>query len=247
MHDTPTDSPPPYACVVFDCDSTLSEIEGIDELAGDRAAEIAALTNRAMAGELPLEAVYGARLELLQPTRDAVSRVAELYAQRALPNAAQLVAALHSLGKRVAVVSGGLLEAVEPFARGLGIDTDEVHAVSARFNDDGSYAGFDESSPLARSGGKPPIVDRIAAPSRPGRTALIGDGVTDLEAAVSVDRFIAFAGVADRPAVTNHATCVVKVADFAALVPHLFTPDECDRLAQDPDHAPLIAAARRLL
>jgi len=247
MHDTPTDSPPPYACVVFDCDSTLSEIEGIDELAGSRADEIAALTNRAMSGELPLEAVYGARLELLQPTREAVDRVADIYVQRALPNAAQLVAALHSLGKRVAVVSGGLREAVEPFARSLGIDTDEVHAVSARFNDDGSYAGFDESSPLARSGGKPPIVNRIAAPSRPGRTALIGDGVTDLEAAVFVDRFIAFAGVADRPAVTNHASCVVKVADFAALVPHLFTPDECDRLAQDPSHAPLIAAARRLL
>jgi phosphoserine phosphatase len=246
MQDTPSDTPPPYACVIFDCDSTLSEIEGIDELAGTRAAEIAALTNRAMSGELPLEEVYGARLDLLQPTREAVDRVAALYASRALPNAAALVAALRSLGKRVAVVSGGLREAVEPFARGLGIDSSEVHAVPAHFHADGSYAGFDEDSPLARSGGKPPIVERIAAPSRPGRTVLIGDGVTDLEAAGAVDRFVAFAGVADRPAVTAHAKHIVRVADLAALVPHLFTPDECDRLAQDSDHAPLIAAARRL-
>lgn len=246
---TPTlqDAPPPYACVIFDCDSTLSEIEGIDELAGSRADEIAALTARAMSGELPLEAVYAARLELLRPTRDEVERVARLYAQRALPNAAALVAALRALGKRVAVVSGGLREAVLPFARELGIDEHEVHAVSARFDADGAYAGFDEASPLARSGGKPPIVERIVAPSRPGRAALIGDGVTDLEASVAVDRFIAFAGVADRPAVTRHAQHVVKVADLAALVPLLFTPAECDRLAQDPAHAALIAAARRSL
>ena len=247
MHSTPRDVPPPYDCVVFDCDSTLSEIEGIDELAGSRVDEIAALTSRAMSGELPLEAVYGARLELLQPNREAVERVARIYAERALPNAARLVAALRALGKRVAVVSGGLREAVEPFALDLGIDAGEVHAVSARFHTDGSYAGFDEDSPLARSGGKPPIVERIVSPSRPGRSALIGDGVTDLEAAVAVDRFIAFAGVVDRPAVTEHAEHVVKTRDLAALIPLLFTPAECERLAQDPDHAALIRAARSSL
>lgn len=231
--------------MVFDCDSTLSEIEGIDELAGPRVDEIAALTARAMSGELPLEAVYGARLELLKPDRAAVERVAGLYAERALPHAAELVAALRALGKRVAVVSGGLREAVEPFARGLGIAEDEVHAVSARFDASGAYAGFDENSPLARSGGKPPVVERIVAPSRPGRAALIGDGVTDLEAAAAVDRFVAFAGVADRPAVTERASHVVRTPDLAALVFLLFSPDECNRLARDPDHAALIAAAHR--
>lgn len=239
------DDPPPYACVVFDCDSTLSAIEGIDELAGSRGAEIAALTARAMSGELALEDVYGARLALLEPSRADVQRVAELYTQRAVPHAAELVAALRALGKRVVVVSGGLREAVEPFARDLGIDANDVHAVRARFHPDGRYAGFDEASPLARSGGKPPIVERIAAAAAPGHTVLVGDGVTDLEAAAVVHRFIAFAGIADRPAVTEHATHVVRTADLAALVPMLFTPDERDRLAQDSKHAALIAATQR--
>jgi len=60
-----TDAAPPYGTIAFDCDSTLSTIEGIDELAaligvGVDGAEIAALTERAMAGEIALEEVYGA-------------------------------------------------------------------------------------------------------------------------------------------------------------------------------------------
>ncbi|MBT4147320.1 MAG: haloacid dehalogenase, partial [Gammaproteobacteria bacterium] len=46
-----------FDIIFFDCDSTLSEIEGIDELA-ERAgcgAEMAALTNAAMNGEVSLE------------------------------------------------------------------------------------------------------------------------------------------------------------------------------------------------
>ena len=70
------DREPPYDAVVFDCDSTLSELEGIDELAGGRSAEVSELTARAMAGELPMEAVYGRRLELLRPTRTELEQVA---------------------------------------------------------------------------------------------------------------------------------------------------------------------------
>ncbi len=239
----PADTGPPFACVVFDCDSTLSTIEGIDELAGDRAEEIAALTARAMAGEVALEEVYGARLALLRPSRDAVARVAELYLARALPHAAELVAALRALDKRVAVVSGGLREAVLPFARAIGVDADLVRAVPVRFDEAGAYAGFDDASPLARSGGKPAVVADLVAPCRPGRAALVGDGVTDLEAAREVERFVAFAGVADRPAVTGASHHVVRRADLAALVPILFTAEERAALAASGAHDALLAAA----
>ena len=54
------DVPPPYATIVFDVDSTLSAIEGIDELAeaAGMRKEVSQLTNRAMRGEIPLESVY---------------------------------------------------------------------------------------------------------------------------------------------------------------------------------------------
>lgn len=123
------DSAPPYGTLVFDCDSTLSAIEGIDELAGPRKAEIAALTERAMAGEVPLEAVYGRRLELLRPTREQVAALGQQYVAAALPHALELVRALKALRKRVCILSGGLRQAVFALADHLQIDSGDVFAV----------------------------------------------------------------------------------------------------------------------
>jgi phosphoserine phosphatase len=49
----------PFELIIFDCDSTLSTIEGIDELARwqGRTQQVAELTNRAMNGDVPLESV----------------------------------------------------------------------------------------------------------------------------------------------------------------------------------------------
>ena len=101
-------APPPYGTIVFDCDSTLSTIEGVEDL--PRAAEgaVHALTERGMNGEVPLEAVYGARLELIRPTRDEVAGVGRRYVETLVPGAVELLAALRFLEKRVRIVSGGL-------------------------------------------------------------------------------------------------------------------------------------------
>ncbi len=239
------DAPPPYGTLVFDCDSTLSEIEGIEELAGAQKDEIAELTNRAMDGAVPLEEVYGLRLERIRPTRPAVDAVAELYFERRLQNSAELVAAARALGKRVVVVSGGVTPAVAPFAALLGIPAPaDVFAVDLRFDEGGAYAGFEEDSPLARAGGKIDVLRGIAAAEAAGPVAFVGDGATDLEAAGEVARFVAFGGVARRPAVFEAARVRCEAADFAALVPHLFSSDERAALGALSEHGPLIEAAR---
>ena len=60
---------PRFCSVVLDVDSTLCALEGIDWLArqrgGEIATRIAAVTEQAMNGEIPLEAVYGRRLEIV--------------------------------------------------------------------------------------------------------------------------------------------------------------------------------------
>jgi phosphoserine phosphatase len=206
-----------YGSVVFDCDSTLSAIEGIDELAGARRAEVERLTRAAMLGEIPLEGVYGRRLDLIQPTRAQVDALAQQYIAGLVPDARAVIAALHAAGIVVRVMSGGLRPAVATMAAVLGISGADVGAVDIYFDDAGAFTGFDDASPLARAGGKH---DLMSAWRRelPGPIMLVGDGATDLEAAPAADLFVAFAGIADRPAVTAAADAVVRANSLAPIL-----------------------------
>ncbi|MEQ1893457.1 MAG: HAD-IB family phosphatase, partial [Planctomycetota bacterium] len=131
------DSPPPYGTVAFDCDSTLSAMEGIEELARDNA-EVKELTRAAMEGQIALEEVFGRRLALVRPTRADVERIGQLYLEKLVPGVGALVAALHALGKHVHIVSGGLLPAVRHVAEALAIPAARVHAVDLSFDAHGA-------------------------------------------------------------------------------------------------------------
>ena len=227
------DSPPPYDTVVFDCDSTLSAMEGIEELVGDNP-EIARLTAAAMDGRVPLEEVFKKRLELARPRREDMQRIGALYIEKSLPHARELVATLLRLGKRVLIVSGGLLPPVRQFGSWLGLGPTDIHAVDIFFDSAGHYRGFDEACPLARTGGKIEILTRIRSAQAAGPMAFVGDGATDIEAAHLAQRFIAFGGVERRAAVAQAALQHCDQADFAALAPLLLSPDEITQVTSDP-------------
>jgi phosphoserine phosphatase len=184
-------------------------VEGIDLLAGSKRAEVEALTAAAMRGDIPLEEVYGRRLDLIRPTRAQVEAVGNAYVAALVPAALEVVRGLHAQGIEVWIVSGGLMDPVLTVAAALGVPSARVAAVQVRFREDGSYAGFDPEQPLARAGGKPAVLAGWgAALSRPA--LMVGDGVTDLEAGEVVEDFLAFAGVVHRPGVTNAASLVVR-------------------------------------
>lgn len=242
-------APPPYGTIAFDCDSTLSAIEGIEALAAaaGREAEVRAWTEEAMAGSVPLEDVYGRRLELIRPSHAAVVALGERYVETLVPGARELVAALLALEKRVCVVSGGLLEPVRALARELAIPSEDVFAVELRFGSGGAYAGFDARQPLARSRGKLEVLRSLAeGPRARPPLALVGDGATDLEASPASSRFIAFGGVARHEAVLAAADERCEAADLAALLPLLCASSEIERLAREPRHEALVARAREL-
>ena len=220
------DSPPPYRTVLFDCDSTLSSIEGIDELAGlklDPAARshLVALTRRAMRGEVPLEDVYAQRVEALAPTAQDLQAIGERYFKTLLPGARELFEDLRTAGVEVRILSGGLRPAVTVLARELGVDDACVHAVDVRLHRDGSYADFERDSPLARSGGKLEWLRSLGGAEALGPMALVGDGMTDLECAPELARSIAYAGVARRESVVRAALHVLEGPSLAALTPLL--------------------------
>ncbi|MFP5356085.1 MAG: hypothetical protein ACLGIK_13210, partial [Gemmatimonadota bacterium] len=103
------------------------------------------------------------------------------------------------------------------------------------------YAGFDEASPLARQGGKAELVEALGNLPRP--SMLVGDGATDLEAKPHVDRFVAFAGVEERPHVVAAADAVVRTPSLLpVLALALGEPDGYPAATRD-----LIVAGRVLL
>jgi phosphoserine phosphatase len=224
-----------FRAVCFDCDSTLSAVEGIDLLAqraGVRAA-IAPLTRAAMDGTLRLEEVYRRRLELIRPDRAAVDWLAEQYRTGCVAGAREVIAKLGREGRAVHIVSGGVWQAVAAFAGSLDVPPERVHAVRLEFDAAGGYAGYEASSPLAGSGGKAAVCGRIARDA--GRTVLVGDGVTDLEAAAAGVPVIGFGGVARREAVIKGAAVYI---DAPSLHPVLDAIHTLERSATEGGFAP---------
>ncbi len=206
-----------FASVVLDVDSTLSAIEGIDWLAERRGADVAArvggLTDRAMRGEIALDAVYGERLDLVRPARNEVEALAAAYIGTLAPHAKDVIARLHAAGRRVVLVSGGILEAILPLAAHLGIADGDVNAVSMKFSSSGAYAGFDGTSPLATAAGKRFVAETL---SLPRRVLAVGDGSTDLAMRPAVDAFAAFTGFLRREPVCAQADLVLESFDQIA-------------------------------
>ena len=220
---------PHLDAVCFDCDSTLTGIEGIDELA-DRAScgpQIAALTEAAMSGLVPLEEVYAKRLDLVRPDRSALAWLAERYADEMVSGAAETIATLKRHGKAVYVITGGLLQAVAKFARSLGFSPEQIHAVKVYFDGVGAYQGFDTSSPLCRSDGKATICRELVA--KHGKIAMVGDGLTDLAARASGAYVVGYGGVAYREAMRQGADFYVVTPSLTGTLPALLTEEELAR------------------
>ncbi len=207
--------------ICFDCDSTLSAIEGVDELARARGPEIfrqvEAMTNDAMNGLLSVEAVFGRRLEIIQPRWPDVAAVGRRYVETVEPTARETVATLVARGWTPVIVSGGFRAAIVPLADFLGIK--RVEAVDLFFHDDGGYRGFDQSYPTTRSGGKPEVVARLKRELQATRVVMIGDGVSDLEAKPEVDRFVGFGRYLAREKVRAGADAFIySLAELPALL-----------------------------
>lgn len=219
----------PFDIVIFDCDSTLSLIEGIDELArlAGQGAEIAALTKRAMEGDIPLEAVYGVRMEAVRPTRAQLRAVRQAYRDHMVADAPNVIADLKALGKQVFIVSGGLRDAVADFGEWLGIPADHIYAVGLEYNqlagewwrynrrnDDEHFLAV-ETHPLTATGGKTAVIDNEIRAHHKGRAMLVGDGLSDLEARSAVDMFVGFGGAVTRARIVAEADVFIRAAHLS--------------------------------
>ncbi len=223
-----------FDLIFFDCDSTLSTIEGIDELARlkGKAGRVGLLTNKAMDGELDLAEVYGKRLKAIKPTRAQLKAVEQRYWETTVADAGAVIAALQALGKQVFIISGGLIDAVKGFGRRLGVDPANIRAVELEYNELAghwwdytepqaqqakTYLDYDEG-PLTVSSGKSAIIKELAA-NLPGRRLMIGDGASDLAAKSAVNLFVGYGGVVPRGKVRAQSDVFLRCPSLAAVLP----------------------------
>ena len=189
----------------IDCDSTLSTIEGIDELARARGNEVfervVALTHEAMNGSVPISEVFSRRMEMIRPDRVLCDQIAELYVATVVPGVLKMIRELKADGWLPVILSGGFAPLIQPLASVLGIA--HVEAVPIYFNEDGSYQGYGEGYPTTRNLGKNEVIREWKQAMLPERVVMMGDGVSDLETQPDVDLFIGFGGVVVRPRVQN--------------------------------------------
>jgi len=222
--------------VIFDCDSTLSTIEGIDELARMTGHEhdVAVLTKQAMEGDIPLESVYNHRLVTVNPTQAQVQLIAKHYRETVIPDAKETITALRALDVKVFIVSGGLIEPVRDFGIWLGVPREHIFAVNMEYdqlagqwwryweqpggwNPRAQYMSV-EANPLTGTGGKNQIVARIRA-EHPGRVLLIGDGLSDMEVADDIDLFVGFGGAVFRQRIADQSPIYIHTLTLAPILP----------------------------
>ncbi len=218
--------------VVMDVDSTLIQDEVIELLAAHagREAEVAAVTEAAMRGEIDFAESLHRRVAALAGLPDTI--FAEVRAAvRLTPGARTLVTTLRDLGFAVGLVSGGFIEVVGPLAAELGIA--HVHANALEVVD-GRLTGR-VAGPVVDRAAKAVTLRRFAAEEGLplSRTVAIGDGANDLDMLATAGLGIAFNA---KPAVRASADTSLSFPQLDAVLYLLgFTREEVEDAAAARD------------
>ena len=201
--------------LLADMDSTMIREECIDELAvvAGVGARVAAITARAMNGELDFEAALRERVGLLAGLPEAV--IGQVLADRIteMPGGRVLVATMKANGGHAALVSGGFTAFSGPVAAALGFDENRANILHIR---DGRLTGT-VAEPILGRAAKVQALDEISARLGIGadQVMAVGDGANDLG---MLGR--AGAGVALHAKTAVAAQCALRVnhGDLTALL-----------------------------
>jgi phosphoserine phosphatase len=201
--------------LLADMDSTMIRQECIDELAAAAGigAQVAAITARAMNGELDFEAALTERVALLRGLPETT--IAEVLATRItmMPGGATLVATMRAHGAHAALVSGGFTAFTEAVAAKLGFDE---HRANTLLVEGGTLTGT-VAHPILGREAKVAALDELTA--RLGLTdadvLAIGDGANDLGMLQRAGLGVA---VHAKPVVQAQAAHAINHGDLTALL-----------------------------
>ncbi len=208
-------TPPSALLVVLDADSTLIENESIDLVAEAAGVlpHVAAITERAMKGELDFEASLRERVASLSGLPvEALETVKRKIVVTA--GAAELVDTVHAAGGHVGVVSGGFHELLDGIAKLLGLDFVRANHLDVR---DGMLTGR-LRGPVVDAAAKAIALREWAEATRTplSNTISVGDGANDREMMTIAGLSIAFDAKA---IVRSHADVIMNDRDLSQVLP----------------------------
>lgn len=200
--------------LVADMESTIIENEMLDELADELGLrmQIAAITARAMNGELDFAAALRERVGLLAGLpAAALDRAAARI--RIMPGAAVLVATMRTHGACCALVSGGFTVYTTLVRRRLGFDLDQANRLEV---ERGQLTGRVVDPILGREA-KEAALRRLADERGLPLTATmaVGDGANDLSMLEAAGAGVAYRA---KPVVAAAARLRIDHADLTALL-----------------------------
>jgi phosphoserine phosphatase len=221
----------PIDAVVFDCDCTLTHLEGVNYLAklNNIEDEIVALTEDAMEKGHLSQSLYAKRLSLINPTKNQLETLGQAYFDHKVSDILSVITALKKLNKAIFIVSAGILYPVRAFAKKLGIPSDNVFAVDLYF-ENSQYHDFDRKSVLIENTGKQSIIKKIKEIYP--RLAYVGDGANDLCCISEVERFIGFGGIIYRELIESQSDFYLKSPEMLPLLSLVFTKDEFKQIQE---------------
>jgi D-3-phosphoglycerate dehydrogenase len=207
---------------IIDFDSTLIEVEALDELAAislkespdgeSAAAEIREITRQGMEGEISIAESLRRRLALLNANQSHLELLTKQLKRRISPSFKRNKAFLKRFADNIFVVTSGFREYVIPVVKELGLKAEHVYANSFTFDRQGKITGLDTSNVLSQERGK---VEQLRRIKPRGDVYVIGDGLTDYQMKESglVKEFIAFTENVARQIVIDSADRVAKSFD----------------------------------
>jgi phosphoserine phosphatase len=201
--------------LVADMDSTMILVECIDELAdyAGLKAEVAAVTERAMKGELPFETALAERVALLAGLEEAAVDRCREERVRLTPGALALVRTMKREGAFTLLVSGGFTRFADPVGAELGFDRVVANRLVVEA---GRLTGAVERPILGAQGKRMALLDAATERRvRPGETMAVGDGANDVPMLQEAGLGIAYRA---RPAAVAAADAAILHNDLGALL-----------------------------
>jgi phosphoserine phosphatase len=198
-----------------DMDSTMITVECIDELAdyAGLKAEVAAVTEQAMRGELDFEAALDARVALLAGLDAAVIDRCREERVRLTPGAKALVSTMRANGAYALLVSGGFTLFADPVAAAIGFDQ---AASNILLVEEGRLTGQVAKPIVGAEGKRSAMAEAVARHGvAPAETLAVGDGANDIPMLQAAGLGIAYHA---KPAVAAASAARIDANDLTALL-----------------------------